>query len=120
MVITTNIYKWKYRNSEKGKKKRKEYRLSEAGRKTEEKWRTSKKGKEYFKKYRKNHRFYWDITKKTIRKYGKLKKGFQYHHNTKPYNEDKFIILETPIHKWVHHKLPKLIENKKKYGRYNV
>jgi hypothetical protein len=38
----------------------------------------------------------------TNRKFGKLEKGFVYHHNTEPYQFDKFIILEKGLHKWMH------------------
>ena len=31
-----------------------------------------------------------------------LKKGFVYHHNTLPYERDKFIILEQGFHKFYH------------------
>lgn len=55
----------------------------------------------YSLKYNKEYRKLEDVRKKnnvrkqTIRKFGKLPKGKQYHHNTEPYEFDKFeIILE--------------------------
>ena len=66
------------------------------------------KGK-YNSRVNKTKRKYWikdkfnnDIRKKTRLKYGKLKRGFTYHHTTNPYDRDKFIILEDKFHKYYH------------------
>lgn len=40
-----------------------------------------------------------NIRKQTIRKYGKLPKGKQYHHTTIPYHIDKFKIMDTNKHR---------------------
>ena len=61
-----------------------------------------------------------NIIGKTKRKFGKLKTGFEYHHNTIPYQYDKFTILERPAHSWYHHNIKRLIKNKKETGRYNL
>ena len=59
------------------------------------------------------------VEAKTRRKYGNLKDGFLYHHNTIPYNVDKFIILENKMHLWYHMNISRLVKNKKAFGIYN-
>lgn len=58
------------------------------------------------------------IRRATINKYGKLKQGFVYHHNTEPYNIDKFQILEHDFHEYYSKNKDRLISNKKLYGVY--
>jgi len=69
----------------------------------------SEKGKSVLnkanKKYAKDNPVLQSKMKKrraTREKYGKLKNGFEYHHNTKPYHVDKFNILEKKFHIFYH------------------
>lgn len=41
------------------------------------------------------------IRHKTTKVFGKLDKGYEYHHYTDPYEYDKFFILEKGVHRWM-------------------
>ena len=81
---------------------------------TEKKWIAKNKrkvnriNKRYYDRYP-NKRKEANIRRGTRQKYGKLKKGFIYHHNTKPYKKDKFVVLEKDFHNFYH-------RNKKKFN----
>ena len=44
------------------------------------------------------------VRAKTYRKYGKLPKGYEYHHTTIPYHIDKFVIVKIIGHHKIHKK----------------
>ncbi len=94
------IKKWMKENKRsiiEYRKKNKE-RLSKNNRE----WRI--KNKEHIKKYEQTpkRKINRKVRDQTRRKYGKLMKGFQYHHNTNPPHKDKFIVLEEKFHKFYH------------------
>jgi len=83
------------------------YQKHKEKRKLSQKKHYNKKRKEcleYSKKYNKEYNKLKDvkeknrIRKRTIRKYGKAPKGYQYHHQP-PYNEDNFKILKEKEHR---------------------
>jgi len=63
-------------------------------------WKT--KNKEKVNKSKRKDNYQNMIRKRTTRKYGKLRIGYCYHHTTKPYKEDRFMILEKDLHKHYH------------------
>ncbi len=60
--------------------------------------------KQYYKSHKDNpeYRHKRTVRRKTIRKYGKLPKGYEYHHYTNPYEIDKFVILKKEEHTKIH------------------
>ena len=91
------------------KEERKEYRQRPEVKAREKNYYKSDKRKQWRRKY--TQEYYKKnpeqlkrerIRDATYRKHRKLKKGFGYHHNTEPYEADKFIILEIGFHNFYH------------------
>ena len=84
---------WQETNKEKRYERQREYEK-------ENKDKINKKKREYHMKPEINYRN--KIRRKTNHKYGRLKRGFVYHHNTNPYQTDRFMILERGFHNYYH------------------
>ena len=94
--------KWRKRKGEEYKEKeRNRYRKKRVDQQRDYKKRNINKYRKYQKKYQR--RYYLKDKKKqmtrqmTRRKYGKLKKGYQYHHDDYD-NPDKFKIMKSKEH----------------------
>lgn len=50
----------------------------------------------------KRHKENYLVRNQTKKKYGKLSKGYEYHHTTNPYHIDKFVVVEIADHHKIH------------------
>jgi len=85
---------WRQENKERFKELRKSWKE-----KNPIKWKQI--STKYKKKVKIRERKLDNLRQNTRRKYGRLKKGFQYHH-PRPYSVDNFIIVESGIHQFLH------------------